>query len=194
MTSLNKITALAGFSIAMLTASAFGNPIQVAYSPVLTQPTSNGTTQVATWAADAIATFNTAQYAGYPLPSLGVEAFAVTQGGNDGPDGWNFGLGVDSKTLDLTGYTYIVVSWGGSNIPDDKGTADYLYYINGSGSWTFHNANASGDGAAALASGGLSGIRVYGGTSRVPDGGATVVLLGLGLVGMGFIARRRVAG
>ncbi|MEO6004941.1 MAG: VPDSG-CTERM sorting domain-containing protein [Opitutus sp.] len=30
-------------------------------------------------------------------------------------------------------------------------------------------------------------------TTKVPDGGATVVLLGLGLVGMSFIARRKIA-
>ncbi len=189
-TSLFKLAGLMVIVMAFGAASALrANPIQVAYGPVNTQPSSNGLPQVTTWATGSIATFNTNAYAGAPLPDLGGFQFESKNDGL-GPVGWAFGTGVNSITLDLTGYKYIVLSWGGSQIPDDQGTADYLYYINGTGSWTFYNNKGTGDGTAANAKGGLSGVRVFG-TTAVPDGGLTALLLGLGFLSVAAIARRR---
>jgi hypothetical protein len=39
----------------------------------------------------------------------------------------------------------------------------------------------------------ISHVSLYGGTTSVPDGASTAALLGLGLVGLSFIARRRKA-
>lgn len=182
-----SIAAAVFVAIAMV---ANANPIQVAYGPVNTQPTNNGQTTITNWATDSINTFNTAQYAGWPLPSLGDYAFGVGQGAAN-PIGSSFGSTTYSITLDLTGYNYIVLSWGGSKIPGDTGTADYLYYIGDTTTWTFYNKRVASDGA--LAKGGLSGIRVYGGGTSVPEGGMTAALLGLGLVAVSLISRRRAA-
>ena len=173
-----------------LTASAL--PIQVAYGPVNTQPGNNGTATVTAWATDAIATYNSNNYPGAPLPALGDFQFKIAPTGqsNTGtiPPGWPTGYPAStttSITLPLGGYSYIVLSWGGSNLPGDNGTADYLYYIgNTTGNFTFNQPSGAG--------GGLSGILVYGQTT-VPDGGATTLsLLGLGLVGIALL-RRKVA-
>lgn len=183
---------LALLAFGALAIAAYADPIQIAYSPVTTQPTNNGDSVVRQWVIDSIATFNLNDYPGAPVPTaLGSTTVKVNQGDAINPLGSAFGTGVNSITLNLTGYQYIVLSWGGSDIPEDRGTADYLYYVNGTGSWTFFNSanGAMGDGTAALAKGGLSSITAYG--NNVPDSGATVGLLGLGLIAVGLIARRQ---
>ena len=172
------------------------DPIQIAYGPVMTQPSNYGDGTVATWALNSIATFNTMGYEGAPLPtSLGSTSLRINQG-DANPLGGVFGDSAYSITLDLSGYNYIVLSWGGSKIPGDRGTADYLYYVNGANSWTFFDSHvgATGNGTAALANGGLSSVTVYGTPSKVSDAVETVGLLVLGLLVLGMpMLRRRTA-
>ncbi|MFT3868681.1 MAG: VPDSG-CTERM sorting domain-containing protein [Nibricoccus sp.] len=187
-----KKSILALFAFGAFAVAVFADPIQIAYSPVTTQPANNGDDTVKQWAITSIATFNTMGYPGAPVPTdVGSTTVKVNQGDAINPLGSAFGSNVYSITLNLTGYQYIVLSWGGSDVPDDRGTADYLYYVNGTGSWTFFNSHdgATGDGAPALASGDVSSITAYG--NNVPDSGATVGLLGLGLIAVGLLVRRQ---
>ncbi len=198
---IHRVTKLAtAVVVAALWIAPFAkaNPIQVAYSPVLTQTSSDGDSQILAWATASIGTYNSgalpgSPLPGAPLPAIGTLTFKVSQGVASGHGlNWDFGPNVFSKTIDLTGFTgYIELSWGGSALPVGNGTADYLYYVNGVGSWTFYDTHsgATGDGSAALANGGLSGVRVYG-NFRVPEGGLTVAFVGLGLLGL-FGLRRR---
>jgi hypothetical protein len=176
------ILALGAFCLAVPAAKAV--PLQIAYGPVNTQPGNNGIGTLTTWAQSAIDAYNTGGYTGSPLPALGAFQFQILPTGqtNTGtiPPGWPTGYApstTSSLTLPLGGFNYIVLSWGGSNIPGDNGTADYLYYIGGtSGNFTFSRPD--------LAGGGLSGVTVWGPTTppRVPDGGTTIALLGFGLL------------
>ncbi len=186
-----KAIAFATLIAAVGTVSARAIPIQVVYSPVTTQPADNGLATVATWASDAITTFNSNGYPGAPLPGLGDLQFKITPDGvSDGtaPAGWPNGFPAGTTTsisLPLGGFDYLVLSWGGSLLPGDNGTADYLYYIGGtSGVVTFDQPSG--------ARGGLSGIMVYG-TSSVPDAAATAVLLALGIGALAIRRRQRCA-
>lgn len=184
---------LASLGFALPSARAI--PIQIVYGPVFTQPSNNGIGTLTTWATDAIATYNSNNYAGAPLPGLGSFQFQVLPTGVSNsstiPAGWPTGYApstTQSLTVPLGGYDYIILSWGGSKIPQDRGTADYLYYIGGSsGDFTFTRPD--------LAGGGLSGVTLFGYTPpTVPDGGSTALLLGGSLIGIGVLRRRARAG
>jgi hypothetical protein len=188
MKLINRLLLLAGLAAFAGALTAGATPLQVAYGPVNTQPSNNGVATLTTWATNAIATYNANNYPGAPLPALGTLQFQITPSGpanGSPPAGWPTSFPAStttSITLPLGGFQYIILSWGGSTLPDDNGTADYLYYIGGtSGNFTFTQPDG--------ANGGLSGISVFG-TRTVPDGGATVALLGLGLVGLVAFRRR----
>jgi hypothetical protein len=78
-----------------------------------------------------------------------------------------------------------------------KAGNDYIYWDTSAVDWsTYDGFSITNDQIFNAGSGNakaISHISVNGGGSSVPDGGATVVLLGLGLVGMSVIARRRLA-
>lgn len=192
LSSLRLLLPAALASLCLALPSAKALPIQVAYDPVLTQPSNNGIGTLTTWATNAIATYNANSYAGAPLPDLGAFAFQILPTGDANsstiPAGWPTSFPASttmSITLPLGGYNYLILSWGGSQIPQDRGTADFLYYIGGtSGNVTFNRPD--------LAGGGLSGVTVFGGSTppSVPDGGSSALLLGAGLVGVGLLRRR----
>jgi hypothetical protein len=165
-------------------AHAVSSAIQIAYTPVTTQPDNNGDDTLAAWASGAITTYNNLYNAGPDLPALPALAFKVNPG-DPTPVGFTFGFGVTSISLNLTGNTYIILGWGGTDIPNDSGTAINLYYIPTSDTYDFT--------AQPNASGGLSSIHVYGGGTpgdSVPDAGATIALLSIGLAGI-EAARRK---
>ena len=163
--------------------------IHLAYTAAIpTQADNNGAGSLATWASQSIATYNLTNT---DLPALPASGFTVTQGGS-GPPGFTFGDNVESITLGVPANTYLILSFGGSNLNVGNGNAENLYFIDTTGFYTFLNEpNASG---------GLSSIHFYGNPSAVPipggpvppsvpDGGSTLALLGGALVGLAALRR-----
>jgi hypothetical protein len=89
-------------------------------------------------------------------------------------------VGGDMKsfTIDVSGWDYLVLKWGNK---------DQHYFVGDvTGDQTFDSTvlNPSGRGL------GLSGYSLFNpGTTRVPDGGASLILLGAGLGALGLIRR-----
>lgn len=168
-----------------LAMTAHATPVLVAYTnQIPTQPGDNGLQTIEDWAKASVVTYNTLNNP--DLPAVPDALPSVITPGDANPFGPVFDGTFKSITLDLTGYTgYLVMSWGGSQLDVGNGTAEFLYYVSGEGSVLFTNNSP-------LAKGGLSSIH-YWGTTSVPDGGTTAVLLGLALVGLSFVARRKIA-
>jgi hypothetical protein len=90
--------------------------------------------------------------------------------GSDKTDGEDF-----SPTFDVTGWSYVVGKYGNDS---------YIWFVGGlTGNLTLDSSITG--------SGGLSHISWYnpGDTPRVPDGGATLLLLGAALSGLGMVRR-----
>ncbi len=170
------------------TASAV--PILVSYTAqVPLQPSNNGDATFLTWAQNSVAAYNVAFSAS--LPSVSAQTIKLSQG-DANPYGQVFGSSTTSITLNVTGMSYLALSWGGSSLPAGNGNADILYYINGTtGNVTFSNTG--------FATGGLSSVHVYDfrtpppNTTGVPDGGSAVLMFGLSLAGLAFARSRRIA-
>jgi len=108
------------------------------------------------------------------------------------------GLG---SAIDLTGYSYATVHYGGG----PGGGMHVFYYLNGMTSHTFAaNGSDIGDGTGTgstfgggpspkyVGTGGISNVRLWKPTgTSVPDSGSTLLLLGLGLGVLGFLRRRK---
>lgn len=93
-------------------------------------------------------------------PTMGPK---VQYGGTDGP-----------LTLDVTGYAYLFNKYGGTA---------HVWVVAGLSSVTFDTQIGQG--------GGLSHYSLYGTFKKdVPDGGATLMLLGGALVGLGALRRK----
>jgi hypothetical protein len=186
-------TTLCAAGLLALCSTAQAVAIHIAYtSAIPTQGVNNGDATLAAWATASIATYNAANNP--DLPALPATGFTVLQGGS-GPSGFTFGANVESITLGLPVNSYLILSWGGSNLNVGNGNAENLYFINSTGSYTFQNEpNASG---------GLSSLHFYGNpgdvpipgtpTPGVPDGGSTIALLGSGLVALALIRRKLTA-
>jgi hypothetical protein len=84
----------------------------------------------------------------------------------------------DPLPINVSGYTYLLAKYDGPN------GGDYVWYVAGMGNVTipkkaqFGNKNV-----------GLSHYSLFNPTG-VPDGGTTLALLGLGMLGLGAVARR----
>ena len=86
-----------------------------------------------------------------------------------------------NSTFDVTGFTFLLAKYG-NGVP---GTAD---------STAFYVWDVTGLTSATIQFSALSHVSLYNPTTtNVPDGGTTAVLLGFALVGMSFIARRKIA-
>jgi hypothetical protein len=108
-------------------------------------------------------------------------------------------LGVDPGPLsnDLTGVgphdvspgEFFVVHYGkGEGGSNPGGSWEFFQVINDETSVTFPaNGNEAGDDP--YGHGGISSIRGFGGTTVTPDSGATVMLLGGALAGLGLVRR-----
>lgn len=103
---------------------------------------------------------------------------AVTEGANQGiPPSFGESDPDFSEPISATGYDYVLGKYGNQSL---------VWYIGGGqdsvslpSSW---NATAGG--------GGLSHISLYNSGTGVPDGGTTALLLGLGMMGLGYLSRR----
>ena len=89
-------------------------------------------------------------------------------------------------TVSLTGFDYAVLHYGKGNGGADNGGGIVFYYLNGmTGNYTFP-ANGLGPNGF----GGLSSIRLFvGSNTPVPEGGATVMLMGIALTGVALLRR-----
>src|SRR5699024_7970843 len=123
------------------------------------------------------------------LPSLHATGYWVAPGGSC-PTGFTFASNVEKITLGLSAHSYLILSFGGSNLNVGNGNAESLYFITSTGCYDFTNEpNASG---------GLSSIHFYGNPNelptpgsnpRVPDGGSSLAMLGAGLIAMAGVRR-----
>lgn len=83
----------------------------------------------------------------------------------------------------LSGFDYAVLHYGaGTDGTHGSGGGVEVFFLNGATSFTFP-ANGSGPNGF----GGFSSLTLFQGTPGVPDGGVTVLLLGVALSGLGLL-------
>jgi hypothetical protein len=113
--------------------------------------------------------------------TLGIFTFTETTGGGaiptPAPSPVTFGVKDESEdisyTVDVTGYTYLLGKFAN--------TVSHVWYI----------GNLSGNHTLPTSVRGLSHITLFNATTtRVPDAGTSVLLLGAGLLGIGALRRR----
>ena len=183
MKIINKMTlaaVAAGTLFCCSIASAI--PIELAPSPINTNPGGQGAATVDAWLASVVTSYNTLNSTSLPAP--GAELFRVNQGDPAHGGIPSFGSGIGSIVLPET-YLYIVLHWGGGNAND---VAYYTGNDSSASSFNFVNTLFLNDNGQPL---GLSSVTVYGErTTRVPDGGSTMSLLGLGLAGISLLRRK----
>jgi hypothetical protein len=86
---------------------------------------------------------------------------------------------VDQTTfgaINVTGYEWLFVKYGGDSL---------VWYVGGLGTGVTFPSNSGGPGG-----GGFSHYALFNATGLTPDGGATVGLLGLGMLALGYLRRR----
>jgi hypothetical protein len=98
-------------------------------------------------------------------------------------------LSAPSGPVAVTPGEFFVVHYGkGKGGSNPGGSWEFFQVINGETSVTFpQNGNEAGDDP--YGHGGISSVRGFGGTPVTPDSGATVMLLGGALAGLGLVRR-----
>jgi hypothetical protein len=98
-------------------------------------------------------------------------------------------LSAPSGSVAVTPGEFFVVHYGkGEGGSNPGGSWEFFQVINGETSVTFpQNGNEAGDDP--YGHGGISSVRGFGGTTVTPDSGATVMLLGGALAGLGLVRR-----
>jgi hypothetical protein len=87
--------------------------------------------------------------------------------------------------IDVTGFTYLLAKY------DAEKAGDYVWYVAGLSTVDIPATAGDCGKKGAPAGCGLSHYDLFNpGDEEVPDGGATIGLLGLGLLGLGYIRRR----
>lgn len=128
-----------------------------------------GTTTVLNWLTSDIANYNSLTSSALPAPTT-ISSGLLNQ---------TSGTGGTSINIDVTGFDYLFLHWGGKG----GGWAQAFYVGGSSGDYTFDNS-AIGTNPTV---GGLSFYSYYG--VNVPDGASTVILLGSALIGMAAAVR-----
>jgi len=138
-------------------------------------PSNFGDDTVFNWLTADVSAWNTINGTGYAAPTRNADGTALLK--------VTTSSGPDSITLALGSYDYVFLHWGGQ-----RGGWSQAYYIGNDTSGS-HQFSAPPGGHPAV--GGLSFYSFYGSTrTPVPDGGATLALLGLALGCLGFVRRR----
>jgi hypothetical protein len=159
--------------------AAMAVPIEIATSPYTIQPRNNGESTIEAWVASAVSFYNAGYYLGSPLPTPSSTWVAKVDQSGSAPSGFpTFGANTLSITIPCI-YDYLVLSWGGRG-----GTTEYLYYLG--------NDIGSSDTFIAPGQNGLSSYALFGpSSSTVPDGGSTMILMGLAGIGMFVLVRKQ---
>lgn len=182
MKTMNRVLTILGIGALLITsvASSQAVAIQLAYGPINTQPANQGDTTVADWLATVVSSYNALTPATLPAP--GPQVFRVNQ--NDVPPAGfpSFGGGLLELDIPAGGYNYLVLHWGGN--PNLNTTE--AFYIGNDGPGTTLEFPAPGQN-------GLSSYSLFGPITRVPDAGATALLLGFGLIALVPFTRKAVS-
>ena len=133
-----------------------------------------GDSTVFSWLTTDAAAFNTASGTAYPVPTANPDGTPLTK--------VNTPLGGSSVTLTVPSQEYVVLHWGGQG----GGWAQAFYNPGADIDYTF---NAPPGGAPLV--GGISFYSSYGpGGGSVPDGGASILLLGAAMGGLVLMRRK----
>lgn len=135
-------------------------------------------------ATNARVSFRAGDYTSVASNQLGeYKSFSYVQPGSGVVNLWSLVLGSVDASFSLTSITSVDESGAGVVL-----TGIGIAYLDGfdptPGFWSFSASQASPTASFSFSSTNISPI------PGVPDGGATVVLLGVGLLGVGFISRR----
>jgi hypothetical protein len=144
----------------------------------VTPPRNDGEATIENWVGQLVTAYDTANNPDLPVP--GLEDFRV---GNDAPVGWpSIKSGVKDITLPTGQYDYVVLHWGGGA---DVLQAFYIGSIGGAPEPTYEFKSPNGKG--------LSWYDAFHQEPQkdpqIPDGGNSMILLGLtflGLTGMAW--------
>ena len=165
--------AVSAAAIILLPTAAQALPIRLDTTPYISpdtsipgNPSNQGQGTVRDWLQDLVNAYNAANNP--DLPDVDSQpAFEYEEKQKD----------VRSLEISVAGYTYLTVHWGGKKKTDHT----QAWYLGGTLD-TFELVSPTGKG--------LSGYRLWNEVPRVPDGGSTLALLGLGLLGLLAWSRR----
>jgi hypothetical protein len=176
MKTLVKLLGLAALCVLPLTVSLKANPVLITTLNIGAFPP-YGDSTVQTGITNAITSWNVTHDPDLPLTGIGPTPNVKVD---------SFPNGTISITLSgLGAYNYIFMHWGGPNA-DSSYNNPQLYYLGGTTNWTFNAPTNNGQ------TYGLSFYSLYSPTTtNVPDGSTTALMLGLGLLGLGALARRK---
>jgi hypothetical protein len=90
-----------------------------------------------------------------------------------------------ANPIGLSGYDYAVVHYDAGSGGSASGGEEF-FYLEGATSWTFPQNGTGTNGY-----GGISSVSLYEGQAPVPDAGATMLMLGAALAGLGMMRRKR---
>lgn len=129
---------------------------------------------------------------GVPVGDVGTLQYKATPPSSEsGPLSSSYDTSYTTVGSDIKGFT---ISYVGGAVADGK----YLVAKDGNphGHYIFDLSGWNGTDPIVVSGlwpnqGNLSHASIWGGKKQVPDGGATAALLGLGMLGLGFLARRK---
>jgi hypothetical protein len=181
MNALKSLLLSAALLFSSVSVWALNTPIELWPSsvPYPGLSSSLGDTQVHDWLNDVINNYNTVE--GTSLPTLLPGSVSLV------PADYSQSGGFLSVT-GLSGYDYIVMHYGNKDSDGEKNLD--VWYLDGVSSYTFPIPSDYVNDKGKFY--GISFVRVYDGSGgSVPDSSASIALLGISLLALAGIARRR---